>query len=122
MGLALGGGARVGAQLLRRDERFVHRLLALAERAQLLGERGDALLEHRPVADHPLQRVGDPHAEVLDPDRLVAAQALTELLLADVERREVEAVFVLGLDHAVLAPNSMVPKRITVAPSSTAVA
>src|SRR6266550_2498887 len=121
LGLALGGGARVGTQLLRRHQRFVHRLLALAKRAQLVGERREPLFEHRALADHALQRVGHPHPEILDPERLVAAQALAELLLADVEGRQVEAVFVLGIDHVVLAPNSTVPKRITVAPSSTAI-
>ena len=66
--------------------------------------------------------VGDADAEILDAHGVVAAQALAELLLADVERREIEGVVVHGVASFSLGPNRTVPKRITVAPSATAVA
>ena len=121
--LTLGGGARILPQLLRRDERLVHRLFALAEDAQLLREGRHALFEHLAVADGALQRICGAHAKVLDAAGLIAAQTLAELLLADVVRREVEDVVV----HALVSvfsrgPNRAVPSRIIVAPSATAVA
>src|SRR6266498_3197367 len=107
--LALRGGARVLAQLLRGDEGLVHRFLALAKHPQMLGQRGHALVEYLALAHRALQRVGDP---------------LAKLLLADIQRRQVERVVVHGVSPylATLGPNRAVPKRITVAPSWTAVA
>src|SRR6266567_807336 len=61
------------------------------------------------------QHVGDAHLEIFDARRIIAAQALAELLLTDVERRQGER----GIRH-VLGPNRTVPNRITVAPSATA--
>jgi hypothetical protein len=122
--LALGRRARRLPQLLRCDERFVHGALPLAVRAQLLAQRGHALFEDRLFAQDALQFVGHTPAEVLDAHRLVATQAAAEFLLAHVERREVEDVraHVASASCRVsLAPNSTVPKRITVAPSSTAI-
>src|SRR2546425_214323 len=119
LGLALGRGALFLAQLLRRDERLVHRALPLPVHAQLLPERRQPLFEHRFLAQDPLELIGDAHAEVLDAERLVAAQAAAELLLAHVVRREMEGV-AAHVATAPLGPNSAVPKRITVAPSSTA--
>src|SRR5438552_3831862 len=119
LGFALGRRARLLAELLRRDERLVHRALSLPVHAQLLPERRQPLLEHRLLAQDALELIGDAHAEVLDAERLVAAQAATELLLAHIVRREMEGVAA----HCAIAPggpNSAVPKRITVAPSSTA--
>src|SRR2546428_12678599 len=102
-----------------RDERFVHRAFALPVHRQLLPERRQPLLEHRLLAQDPLELVGDAYAEVLDAERLVTAHAATELLLANVVRREVGRV---GAHVATPppGPHSTVPKRITVAPSSTA--
>jgi hypothetical protein len=116
LGFAGGGRSRVFAQLLRRDQRLIHRALPLAECAQLLGERDHALFEHGPLAQDALQLVGDARPELFDADRLEAAQRFPELLLPDVERCQVKAVFA----HAALGPNSTVPRRSIVAPSSTA--
>src|SRR5439155_890279 len=102
LGLALSGGARFLAQLLRRDERLVHRALTLPVYAQLLPERRQPLLEHRLLAQDPLELVGDAYAEVLDAERLVAAQAATELLLAHIVRREMEGVAA----HCAIAPGA----------------
>src|SRR5919204_6762399 len=55
--LALRGRAGFLAELLCGDERLVHRSLTLAEHAQLLGERGDALLQHLPLANRAFQRI-----------------------------------------------------------------
>src|SRR6266545_828827 len=126
--LALRGGARVLAQLLRGDEGLVHRFLALAKHPQLLGQRGDTLVEYLALAHRALQRVGDPHAEILDTQRIVPTQRLAELLLADIQRRQVERVVAHGVSPPIppippsLGPNRAVPKRITVAPSRAAVA
>src|SRR2546425_1019764 len=114
--LALGRRARRLAQLLRRDQRLVHGALALAVRPQLLAQRRHPLLQHGPLAQDALQLVGHAHPEVLDAERLVAPQRAPEFLLADVVRRQVERVFA----HVALGPNRAVPKRIIVAPSSTA--
>src|SRR5207237_612892 len=84
-----------------------------------------------PPAAPPL--VADADAKVLDPRRLVAAQALAKLLLPHVERREMERAFAhsalpsrvarsaSGAPAVALGPNRTVPKRIAVAPSSTAI-
>src|SRR5204863_444209 len=107
-------------QLLRRHQRLVHGALALAVHPQLLAQRRQALVEHGLLAQDPLQLVGHARAKVLHAERLVPAQPAPELLLPDIERGEMER----GLAHRVVAslgPNRTVPKRITVAPSSTAV-
>ena len=110
-------------RILREKSVLEERLSALGEQLQAYREReramNEALVEHGLLAQDPLQLVGHPGAKILDPERLVAAQAAPELLLPDVERGEMEG----GLAHAVvsLGPNRTVPKRITVAPSSTAV-
>src|SRR5204862_8030584 len=96
-------------------QRLVHRLFALPEPAQVLGQRVDALLEHLALTVGALQHIGDAHSEILDARRVIAAQALAELLLADVERRQGKR----GIRH-VLGPNRTVPNRITVAPSRAA--
>src|SRR5438552_4057983 len=62
-------------------------------------------------------RIRDANLEILDAQRLIAAQGLAKFLLADVERCQRER----GIGH-VLGPNRTVPNRITVAPSATAVA
>src|SRR5207245_356472 len=77
------------------------------------------LFAHRLLAQDPLELVRDAHAEVVDAQRLVAPQAAAELLLADVVRREVERVAAHVAARS-RGPNRTVPKRITVAPSSTA--
>ena len=115
LSLTLSGGARVLAQLLRRDQRFVHRFLAFPEDAQLLGQRGNALLQNLAFAHRALQSVGDTHLEVFHAQRVVAAQGLPEFLLADIERCQVEGVVVHGVSS--LGPKRAVPNRITVAPS-----
>jgi len=119
LSLALRRRARLFTQLLRRDERLVHRALALPVHAQLLTERRQPLFEHRLLAQDPLELVGHAHAEVLDAERLVAAQAAAELLLPHVVGREVERVAAHVAARS-RGPNRTVPKRITVAPSSTA--
>src|SRR2546426_11344875 len=107
------------AQLLRRDERFVHRFLAFAKYPQLFGQCGEALLEDLALANRALQRVGDAHAKVVDSQRVVAPQRLPKLLLADVVRCQVEGFVVHGVSPP-LGPKRAVPNRITVAPSRTA--
>src|SRR2546428_13753613 len=102
-----------------RDERFVHRAFALPVHRELLPERRQPLLEHRLLAQDPLELVGDAYAEVLDAERLVAAQAATELLLANVVRREVEPVGA-PVPTPPPRPNSTGPKRTTVPPPPTA--
>src|SRR5207247_4280273 len=131
------------AQLLRRDQRLVHRALPLAVGAELLAQRRHPLLEHGLLAQDPLQLVRHADAEVLHADRLVAAQALAKLLFTHVERCEVKrgfahvrsSVFPFPCSASApasspaspappvaLGPKRTVPKRITVAPSSTAIA
>src|SRR5436309_214048 len=119
LGFALGRRARLFAELLRRDERLVHRALPLPVHTQLFPQGRQPLFEHRLLAQDPLELVRDAHAEVVDAQRLVAPQAAAELLLADVVRREVERVAAHVAARS-RGPNRTVPKRITVAPSSTA--
>src|SRR5207247_8814426 len=91
----------------------------------------------------PLYPVPPAKSEVRHSDRLVAAQALAKLLFTHVERREVKrgfahvrsSVFPFPCSASApasspaspappvaLGPKRTVPKRITVAPSSTAIA
>src|SRR5438445_231257 len=86
---------------------------------QLFPQGRQPLFEHRLLAQDPLELVRDAHAEVLDAQRLVAPQAAAELLFADVVRREMERVAAHVAARS-RGPNRTVPKRITVAPSSTA--
>jgi hypothetical protein len=72
--VALGLLARVGAQLLRGDERVVQRAIALAERAQLLVEVARLLLQLLIDAHQPLELRGDLLAELLHTGLVVAAQ------------------------------------------------
>src|SRR5207249_11768030 len=109
------------------------RALPLAVGAQLLAQRRHAFFQHRLLAQDALQLVRHADAKVLDPHRLVAAQALAKLLLPHVERREMERAFAhsalpsrvarsaSGAPAVALGPNRTVPKRIAVAPSSTAI-
>src|SRR5204863_8968707 len=107
------------AELSRRAERPVHRALAPPAPAQLAPQGRRTLLEQRLLAQAPLELGRDAHAEVVDAQRLVAPQAAAELLLAHVGRRGVERVAAHVAARS-RGPNRTVPKRITVAPSSTA--
>src|SRR3989454_4092472 len=99
--------------------RLVHGALPLPVHTQLLPQGRQPLFEHRLLAQDPLELVRDAHAEVVDAQRLVAPQAAAELLLPDVVRRQVERVAAHVAARS-RGPNRTVPKRITVAPSSTA--
>ena len=108
--------ADLAAQLLRGDERFVDRLVALAERAQLLVKAARLGVEILVDARQPLELLGHLLAKLIDALGIVAAQRLAELVAANVERREMKGL----VDHADLAPKRIVPRRTSVAPSSTA--
>ena len=115
--LSLGLLANFGAQLLRGHERLVERLVALAERAQLLVESARLGVE---LLIHPRQTLElfrDLIPEVLHFLLVVAAKRLgAEVVASNVERREVKGF----IGHRPLSPNRTVPRRTMVAPSSTA--
>src|SRR6476661_4638961 len=104
-------------KLLRRDERVVERLVALAERAKLLHGPLRFLLELLIRAAEPLHFGRDLVAELVDPRLVVAAQRRAEIVPADVDRREMKGF----VTHACRAPNRTVPSLTIVAPSSTAI-
>ena len=103
----------LGAQLLRRDERVVHRLLALLDHGELLVHPAQPLLQRDLLAHHPLQLVGHAAAEVLHLEGVVAAHRLLEVEggVAHPERPEELAVrepqhvlldFSRDHDHAII--------------------
>src|SRR6478736_1073164 len=106
----------VGAELLRRHEGLIHRLLALAEGAELLLHPAHPLLELRPLAQEPIERLGDAVAELLDLRDVIAAERACEFLPAYVVRRQIEGI----IGHWSLVPKRRVPSRTSVAPSSIA--
>src|SRR6185437_10218490 len=108
--------ANLAAELLRRDERFVDRLVALAKGAELLVKAARFVVEVLVDAREPLQLFGHLVAELVHPLGIVAAERLAEIVPAHIQRREVKSL----VDHADLAPKRIVPRRTNVAPSSTA--
>jgi len=114
--LAIGLFARLRAQLLRRDQRVVQRLVTLAECAQLLVESLGLRLEFLVHAAQPFEFVGDWIAELVHARLVVAAQRRPEVVAPRVHRCQMKGLVV----HYALAPNRTVPNRTIVAPSSTA--
>src|SRR5215208_1573217 len=115
--LALGRLAGLGAELLRGDQRLAQRLVPLAERAELLVEVARLLLEVLVHARQPLHLLGHALLELVDRLLLVAAHRRLEGPASDLDRRQIHPF----VAHADLAPNSAVPMRTRVAPSSTAI-
>ena len=74
------------------------------------------LLDPGALAQEPVQFVGHALLELLNLLRLVAPEAAPELLGADITGCQVERV----IAHRGRSPNSRVPNRTMVAPSSTA--
>ena len=109
--------ADLAAKLLRRDERVVDRLVALAKRAQLLVKAARLGVEILIDSRQALELLGDLLAELIDALGIEAAQGFPELVSPNVERREMEGF----VNHAGLAPKRIVPRRTSVAPSSTAI-
>src|SRR5581483_741902 len=89
-------------ELLRRDQRVVQRLVALAKDAKLLVEPPRPRLEILTLAREPLKLLGDLVPEILDALRIVAAKPPgTEVPPAHVERGQVKGF----VAHVALAPN-----------------
>ena len=72
-----------------------------------------------PVAEQPLELLGDGELELVNLIPIVTAERPGEFLRPDVERGQVEGMVVA---HVSRAPNRTVPNLIMVAPSSTAMA
>ena len=99
------------------DQRVVERLVALAERAQLLVEAPRLGVEILIDARQPLHLLGDLIPELIDARGIVAAQRATEVVAPHVQWRKMKRF----VDHLALAPKRVVPSRTMVAPSSTAI-
>src|SRR3954463_8141736 len=108
----------VKPKLLRGDKCLVHCPLAIAEGTQLLLRTPKPLLVLGTIAQQPLQLFGDGLLELVDLGPGVAAQGAGELMRPPVERRQMERM--IGAP-ASRSPNKMVPTRMIVAPSSTAI-
>ena len=115
----------VGAQLLRTDQRFVERRIAIAKHLQLLVLVARLLLELLVGARQALQLSGHLLTELVNARPIVATEFAAKIKASRVERREMES-FKAVVHHAnsrmnqVRPPKSTVPRRTCVAPSSTA--
>ena len=104
-----------GPQLLGGDERVVHRPFPVAEGPQLLLHVPQPLLPLQPLAQQPLDLFGHAQLEIVHLGAVVAPEAGRELLGPHIVRSQMKGV----VGH-VRSPNSRVPNRTIVAPSSTA--
>ena len=115
--LALGLLADLATQLLRRHQRIVERLVALAECAQLLVKAPRLGVEILIDSGQTLHLLRDLIPELIHARRVVAAQRPTEVVAAHVEWCQMKRF----VNHYSLAPKRVVPSRTIVAPSSTAI-
>ena len=90
--LALRLLADLAAKLLRTDQRVVERLVALAERAELLVKSLLLRLELLSLARQALELLRHLLAELLDTLGIVSAQRPAEIVPANVERCEMKGL------------------------------
>src|SRR5690606_8345373 len=111
------------AQLLRRDQGLVDRLVALAVMLELLVAVADLGLELAIRADQALEFLRQLLAELVHALAVVAAHRAAEVIAPHIHRRQVEDVVATleMLAHPPLVPKRTVPRRTIVAPSSTAI-
>ncbi len=109
--------ANVPTQLLRGDQCFVERLVALTKGTELFVEPFRLVLQFLALLEEVLHLGGDLVAELVDARLVVATQRGAEVIPPDIQRSQMKG-FVF---HGVLAPNRIVPRRTIVAPSSTAI-
>src|SRR5262249_7616914 len=109
--------ADLAAQLLRRYQRVVDRLVALTEGTELFVKTARFGVELLVDARQPLELFGHLLAELIHTLGIEAAQRFSELVAPNVGGRGMEGF----VDHAGLAPKRIVPRRTYVAPSSTAI-
>src|SRR5205823_5117041 len=105
------------AQLLRRDQRIVQRLVALAERPQLLVKATRLRIEVLIDARQAFHLLGNLIPELIDARGIVAAQRAPKVVAPYIQRCKMKRF----VDHLALAPKRVVPSRTIVAPSSTAI-
>ena len=117
LGLPVGLALDVGAELLRGDQGIVHGPLPVAEALELLHHALQPVAGLAALPPQPVELLRDPFLEVVHLGDVVAAQPSMELLVTHVVRAELEGF----VRHCIRSPNSSVPSRIIVAPSSTAI-